>query len=95
MNNENLAKRITQAFLGDLPRQIESLRNYLDGRDAEAVGRQAHKIKGASANVGGDALSSVAHEMEKAGQAGDLISAANHMDELQREFGRLKDAMTS
>jgi len=94
MNNEDLATRVTKTFLGDLPRQIESLQTYLDSRDAPAVGRQAHKIKGASANVGGEALSSVAREIEKASLAGDLISAANGMDELQLEFGRLKDAMT-
>ncbi len=95
MNDENLAKRVTKAFLGDLPRQIELLRNYLDGRDAEAVGRQAHKIKGASANVGGQALSLLAHEIENAGLAGDLIKAADLVDKLQLEFTRLKDAMTS
>jgi hypothetical protein len=45
--------------------------------------------------VGGEALSSLAYEIEEAGPAGDLITAANCVDELQHEFARLKDAMTS
>jgi hypothetical protein len=31
--------------------------------------------------------------MEKAGQAGDLDSVAANMDELDREFARLREAM--
>jgi hypothetical protein len=32
--------------------------------------------------------------MEKAGKAGDLDSARARMDDLRREFARLKEAMT-
>jgi hypothetical protein len=44
--------------------------------------------------VGGEALCALAFEMEKAGNAGDLGSVATRMDDLDREFVRLKEAMT-
>jgi CheY-like chemotaxis protein/HPt (histidine-containing phosphotransfer) domain-containing protein len=95
MNDEDLAKGIKETFLADIPRQIETMRRQLDLSDAEAFATLAHSIQGASANVGGEALRALAFELEKAGKAGDLISATYRMDDLEREFARLKDAMTS
>ena len=69
------------------------LRGYLDTGDAPGAERQAHTIKGASANVGGEALREVAFGMEKAGKAGDLSVAKAHMPELEAQFEKLKKAM--
>ncbi len=93
MNDEALARVVTESFLDDMPRQIAALRGYLDAWDAPGAERQAHTIRGASANVSGEALRALAFKMEKAGQAGDLISVAADMDDLEREFARLKEAM--
>jgi len=94
MNDEDLARVVIESFLDDIPRQIEALRGYLEAWEAPGAERQAHTIKGASANVGGEALRALAFEMEKAGKAGDLGSVAARMDDLEREFVRLKEAMT-
>jgi CheY-like chemotaxis protein/HPt (histidine-containing phosphotransfer) domain-containing protein len=93
LNDENLAQEVMATFLDDTPRQIQALRGYLDAWDAAGAERQAHTLKGASANVGGEALHALALEMEKAGKAGDLGSVAARMDDLDREFVRLKEAM--
>jgi signal transduction histidine kinase/ligand-binding sensor domain-containing protein/DNA-binding response OmpR family regulator/HPt (histidine-containing phosphotransfer) domain-containing protein len=90
---EDLAE-IVELFLDDFPRQIEALRCHLEARDALDVERRAHTIKGASAIVGGESLSAVAFEMEKAAKTGDLESVATRMDDLDSEFDRLKEAMT-
>jgi HPt (histidine-containing phosphotransfer) domain-containing protein len=94
MDDEGLAQEIVECFLEDTPRQIEALRGYLDASDAPGAERQAHTLKGSSSNVGGEALCALAFEMEKAGNAGDLGSVATRMDDLDREFVRLKEAMT-
>jgi CheY-like chemotaxis protein/HPt (histidine-containing phosphotransfer) domain-containing protein len=93
MDDEDLARTVVEGFLEDIPRQIEALRIYLDAGDADGSVRQAHTIKGASANVGGEALRAVALEMEKAAQAGDLAAAMTHMPDLESRFVRLKAAM--
>ena len=93
MDDEDLAKTLCTGFIEDIPRQIESLRGYLDEGDAEGAERQAHTIKGASANVGGEALSEVAFGMEKAGKAGNLDDVKVNMLELEAHFERLKEAI--
>ena len=94
MEDEDLAKEIVAAFLEDIPRQIAALRVCLEGGDARGAGRQAHTIKGASANVGGERLREVAAEMEVSGKAGDLAAVTGRLAELDERFDRLKQAMT-
>jgi CheY-like chemotaxis protein len=93
MDDENLARKVAEAFLTDIPRQIEALRGYLEARDAPSAERQAHTIKGASAIVAGERLCAAAFAMENAARAGDLDAAETSLAELATEFDRLKLAI--
>jgi len=88
-----LASAIMEVFLADLPRQIECLKELVASRDACGAGRQAHSIKGAAANVGGERMRRVALEMETAADAGNLTGVNNRMGELEAEFRLLRDAL--
>ncbi|MCD4829335.1 MAG: PAS domain S-box protein [Candidatus Cloacimonetes bacterium] len=94
MDDEDLVKEITELFLGDIPVQIQALKDALDAEDASVAERVAHTIKGASANVSGEALSKLAHKMEKAGKAGNLDDVRGLMAELESQFALLHTAMT-
>ena len=93
MDDEDLARIVAAAFVADIPSQIEALRRCLDAGDAPGAVRIAHAIKGASANVGGEALRAVALEMENAAGAGDLAGAAARLPELESRFARTSEAM--
>jgi HPt (histidine-containing phosphotransfer) domain-containing protein len=93
MDNEELAREVIEVFLDDVPEQIEVLRGYLETVDATGAERQAHTIKGESANLGGEALRAVAFEMEKAAKAGNLEYVMAHLPELENRFTQLKRAM--
>jgi two-component system sensor histidine kinase/response regulator len=88
-----LARTVVEGFLNDIPRQIEVLRGYVETGDVTNAERQAHTIKGASANVGGEALRSVAFEMEKVGKEKNLDKLTMLLPKLEREFDRLRQAM--
>jgi PAS domain S-box-containing protein len=93
MEDEDLARTVADGFLNDIPRQIETLRGYLSTGNTAGAERQAHTIKGASANVGGEALGAKAFEMEKAARAGDLAAVRAGMADLEAQFERLKAAI--
>jgi two-component system sensor histidine kinase/response regulator len=76
-----------------MPAQMDELRSCLGSGDATGALRQVHTIKGASANVGGEALRAVALETEKAGKAGGPSAVSARMSELESEFARLQEAM--
>jgi len=90
MNDEDLARTVIAAFLEDMPKQISELKSFVEQGKAEQAGVQAHKIKGAVANIGGEALREVAFEMEKMGKAGDAEALAQLAPDLERQFARLK-----
>jgi PAS domain S-box-containing protein len=94
MHDEELALTVVAGFLEDIPRQIATLKDCLETGDAPGAERQAHSIKGAAANVGGEALRRVALEMEKGGKAGDLDVVKARVDELEAQFDQLKQAMS-
>jgi CheY-like chemotaxis protein/HPt (histidine-containing phosphotransfer) domain-containing protein len=93
MGDEELANEILGGFLEDVPRKFAALKEALDNKDAPSVLREAHTLKGASADVGGKALLETAFEIEKAGEAGDLETVKACLPELELQFERLKEAM--
>jgi PAS domain S-box-containing protein len=93
MEDEDLVGTLARGFLDDIPRQIEALSVALRTGDAATAHRIAHTIKGASANVGGEALRLIALEMERAGIAGDLGSVGMRMGDLSAAFDRLRQEM--
>jgi PAS domain S-box-containing protein len=94
LDDEELMRVVAESFREDIPRQIGALRGFLASGDAAGAERQAHTIKGAAANVGGNALSAVAFEMEKAAKSGDVSAANARMPRLQTQFDRLLHVMT-
>ncbi len=93
MDDEKLARTVVEGFIEDIPLQIEALRGYLETGDAASAERQAHTIKGASANVGGERLRAAALEMEIAGKAGDMNAINACLVELETQFDLLSQAM--
>jgi len=93
MGDEDLARMVVSGFLEDVPRQIEALRSYLGAGDAAGAFRQAHTMKGASANVGGEALRAAALEMEKAGRPATLKPSRPVCPTSSPSLPRLKEAM--
>ncbi len=94
MEDEELAQMVVESFLEDIPRQITLLKGFLETGDAAGAERQAHTIKGASANVGGERLREVAFAIEKAARAGDLSAALRYVPKLEAQLDALNQAIT-
>ncbi|NER78787.1 MAG: Hpt domain-containing protein [Leptolyngbya sp. SIO1D8] len=91
--DEEGAAEICQIFLEDFPNDLQALQTGLQAGDASHVEYTAHGIKGAAANVGGEALRAVALKIEKAAKVGDLAAAEHHLAELETQFARLQEAI--
>jgi len=94
MDDENLARGVINGFLYDIPNQIRILKESLQAEDAIKSERQAHTIKGASANLGAQLLREVAAEMEKCAREGDLPGARRYLKELDDRFSELVKKLT-
>jgi len=92
--DESLVRAIAAEFLEDTPFEIGALMAALEAGDTEAVKEHAHTVKGSAGSVGGAALFSAAFELEKAAKAGNPAGARVFAAKLEREFERLRAAMT-
>ncbi|MBF0377457.1 MAG: response regulator [Desulfamplus sp.] len=90
MNDKDLAEMLLNVFIDDIPEQIKLLKNYIDTGELKKVEIQAHSIRGACANVSGDAMRVVANEMEKLAKAGELDGVKEFVVDLDKEFESLK-----
>ncbi len=93
MGDQALMRTVAETFLDEMPGQVEQFKTLVTAADVPQAAAQAHKIKGAAANVGGMALSAQAQKMEQAGKAGDLESLRQGLEELEQSFTQLKTAM--
>jgi HPt (histidine-containing phosphotransfer) domain-containing protein len=93
MGDEDFARSVAVGFLKELPGLLTALKERVAQQDLESIWKQAHKMKGSAANVGGEALKNVAFEMEKAGKAGDLAGLTGWIPELELQSTRLKEAL--
>jgi CheY-like chemotaxis protein/HPt (histidine-containing phosphotransfer) domain-containing protein len=93
MGDAHLAASVLAEFLTDIPLRIQALMESLDDGNDSVAERLAHTIKGASANVGGEAMRVLAGQMEGAAKAGDLAAVRARMPELGTQFDRLREAI--
>lgn len=70
-----LVESLLQKFTDGIEAQLRELETGIENRDADAVSRGAHAIKGASANLSANAVSNAAAELEKLGRAGEFAQA--------------------
>jgi signal transduction histidine kinase/CheY-like chemotaxis protein/HPt (histidine-containing phosphotransfer) domain-containing protein len=94
MNDRKIIRIVIRKFLDDMPAQLEQLQRCVNEGNAHQAGQQAHRIKGACATLGGDAMSALALEIELAGRNGDLAAIQDRMPRLHDHFLALKEAMT-
>lgn len=68
--DEELLQEIVDIFLEDAPRLFLALKQARLDRDQKTTERQAHSLKGASANVGAIHLQAISLKAESASKAG-------------------------
>jgi PAS domain S-box-containing protein len=88
--DEELMKLVVGTFLEDAPNQIRALNAACEGKDADGIRRQAHSLKSASGSAGAVRLQEVAHQIERAGENGDLDKAASLAMTVESEFEKMK-----
>ena len=88
-----LISELVEMFLDDVEPRLETLRQAVDRGEAERLGRTAHTIKGSSGNIGAWRVSEISDRLQDAGESGDLSGATRDLEELEREFDRVRPAL--
>jgi two-component system, sensor histidine kinase and response regulator len=77
-------------FLEDAPARLRAIRTAIAQSDPRRLREAAHGIKGSASNLGARRLAGVCLRIETAARQGDLAAAAELLDRLDDEFGRVR-----
>ncbi len=91
MGDKDFLKMLLGGFVQELPDQIESLKVAVSGTDAVALTEQAHKLKGAAANLSAYGVSSAAKSLEEIGRSQNMDQANQILEVLLNESKRLTE----
>jgi len=82
---------LISAYLTETEKRLTSLKQAFEDEDFDLVYREAHTIKGASAEVLAEPMRKTALELEKAGKASDPHPMAPLLKQLNTEFEVLRE----
>jgi HPt (histidine-containing phosphotransfer) domain-containing protein len=85
-----LFNEILTAFRDDLGKYLTAMQFAVAGKNAEALERSAHAMKGASMNTGALALGALSARIEEAAANGGLAVASILLAELAAEIQRVQ-----
>jgi HPt (histidine-containing phosphotransfer) domain-containing protein len=80
-------------FFDDTRSDLRTLREAVEENDARSVERVAHALRGSSGNMGATRMAVICAELQNVGASGDLGHAAELLDRLEEEFGRVRPAL--
>lgn len=89
-DDEEFIKEIIDIFVEDLQSQIEKLAQAIKDQNAEQINRIGHSIKGASKNVGANALGKISYEIENIGKSQKLNGILDNFNKLKESFKEFK-----
>ncbi|MCC2956441.1 response regulator [Massilia sp. IC2-477] len=88
-----LVQKVINAYVGDTPRHLATLREAVEGMDAGSVRRVAHSLKSASANVGAARLATLCKELEQLGRADTVDGADRILADMEHEFQNVRHSL--
>jgi HPt (histidine-containing phosphotransfer) domain-containing protein len=92
--DRDLLKEIVEVFRDTYPGLLAEVKQTVDRRDAPALVRSAHTLKGVVANFGARAAHTAALRLETQARAGDLAQVEETYADLAAAVQRLDAALT-
>jgi len=92
-NGRELVRHLVQAYLNQLPHELERLRQGATEGNAELLARAAHALKSSSFNVGALPLGEVLRDIESLARQGRLEPVARHLKGMHDELERVIRAL--
>ena len=85
---------LVDTFLAEAPTMLDELRQALRTGDADTFRRTAHSLKSNSNTFGATTLAALARELEVGGLDPVRSAAGAQLDDVEREFMRVAQALT-
>lgn len=91
--DEELLREVARLFLDEYPMLMNEIRSAAAARDASALERAAHSMKGSVSNFGTERVYDAAYALERMGRAGDLSTAGECIEQLETALAYIHPAL--
>jgi CheY-like chemotaxis protein len=85
---------VLRVFLKSLEKRLKDVSVAVEEKNAEAVARAAHTIKGSSSQFGAEELASLCQQMENMGRENSLTQSDSLLREIERAADRLREVLS-
>jgi len=82
----DLLKEVIEIFLEDAPNLVAALRSAVRNRNAEAMERAAHTLKGAAANISAKRLQQLSHVMQEMVKKGEVSQVERLLGDMEMHY---------
>jgi histidine phosphotransfer protein HptB len=86
---------LLQVFVEDTQSHLDAAISAIAANDYKTLEREVHQIKGASGNVGAEAMQALASILERQAQKEELINSRDAITQLEQYLSQVKTFMTS
>jgi HPt (histidine-containing phosphotransfer) domain-containing protein len=93
--DEDLLRDVAELFVQECPRLLSNIEEAIRHKDAGALERSAHELKGAAANFAAQSVVDTAFQLETMGRNGDVEAAPKVFVEMESKIDRLKQDLAS
>jgi len=93
--DQEILQELRELFLEHAPPLYQAMTQAVASGDCESLVRDAHSFKGACATYGAARLAMVCREFEMAAKADDMESCRANLENLDREYKAVFDAVGS
>ena len=92
-DGESLLSQLIGVFLENSPKLLEEARSGLMDLDGDRLSRAAHTLKGSCSNFGAERLRVSCERLEEAGHGSQLGVAAELLNQVEKEFATVRQAL--
>src|SRR6266446_6776884 len=93
--DEAALSELFDTFADQSKELIAQLHIAVEKNDAPELRRLAHKLLGASANLGANPMSQICKQLDEKGRTQTLEGATEQLSELEQELARIKSFLSS
>jgi PAS domain S-box-containing protein len=91
-HDEEFLKEMVELFIEDTTERLQEMKEYLKENNISSLLRASHMLKGASSNIGANALENVASQLQTASLQNNRSLIASLIESVEIEFEKMKQA---
>jgi PAS domain S-box-containing protein len=95
LGGDDFLGEVIDAFLGDAPELLATLRRSLDGQNNEELRRAAHTLKSNGATLGAEQFAELCRTLEQRAKNGELEGAEELVERIEAEYRPLEQALSA